>query len=282
MNETLVAGGISIMPPTAEDMQLSMLLWGDSGSGKTTLAATAPGIKLYLLFDPNGDLSLAGRSDVLVLNLSGESSAKVIAQFRAADPYNLSKILTARPDIETVVIDSMTALSYVALQEAVAKAGGSRISLEQPGMHGYTYRNALMLRITVSIMRVCSLYKRHLILITHEGSGDRDQEGNVTSVTMALSEGVANQVGLRFNEVWHVSDTGTEHRIAVRPCRLRKPMKTRLFSANKPEFVWHYDPDTQVGDKIADWYRAWQDGGGKKLPLPTRVTETTSRGAAKK
>jgi energy-coupling factor transporter ATP-binding protein EcfA2 len=70
MNETLVAGGISIMPPTAEDMQLSMLLWGDSGSGKTTLAATAPGIKLYLLFDPNGDLSLAGRSDVLVLNLS--------------------------------------------------------------------------------------------------------------------------------------------------------------------------------------------------------------------
>jgi septin family protein len=62
MSETaLVAGGISIMPPSAENMQLSMLLWGDSGSGKTTLAATAPGTKLYLLFDPGGDLSLAGR-----------------------------------------------------------------------------------------------------------------------------------------------------------------------------------------------------------------------------
>jgi hypothetical protein len=282
MSETaLVAGGISIMPPSAENMQLSMLLWGDSGSGKTTLAATAPGTKLYLLFDPGGDLSLAGRVDVLVLDLSSESSTKVMAQFRAADPYNLGKILQERPDIETVVVDSMTALSYVALQEAVARAGGSKISIEQPGMQGYTYRNALMLRITVAIMRICSLHKKHLILVTHEGNADRNTEGVITSVTMALSDGVANQVGLRFNEVWHVTDTGTEHRIAVRPCRLRKPMKTRLFSADKPEFEWRFNPDTLVGEGIADWYHEWQKGTGKRLPLPTRVSATTSKGAKK-
>jgi hypothetical protein len=208
-------------------MQLSMLLWGDCGSGKTTLASTAPGTKLYMLFDPNGHVSLAGRSDVLVIDLSAESPTKVMAQFRAADPYNLGKVLQERPDIETIVVDSITALSYIALQEAVSRAGGSKISIEQPGMQGYTYRNALMLRITVAIMRLCSLHKRHLILVTHEGNADRDPEGHITSVTMALSEGVANQVGLRFNEVWHVTDTGTEHRIAVRPCRMRKPMKTR-------------------------------------------------------
>jgi hypothetical protein len=80
-----------------------------------------------------------------------------MAQFRAADPYNLGKILQERPDIETIVVDSITALSYIALQEAVARAGGSKISIEQPGMQGYTYRNALMLRITVAIMRLCSL-----------------------------------------------------------------------------------------------------------------------------
>jgi hypothetical protein len=68
----------------------------------------------------------------------------------------------------------MTALSYIALQEAVARAGGAKISIEQPGMQGYTYRNALMLRITVAIMRICSLHKRHLILVTHEGSADRN------------------------------------------------------------------------------------------------------------
>jgi hypothetical protein len=99
---------------------------------------------------------------------------------------------------------------------------------------------------------------------------------------MSLSAGVANQVGLRFNEVWHLSDTGTERRIAIRPCRLRKPMKTRLFVNDKPEFVWHYNPETLVGEGIADWYHAWQEGKGKKLPLPARAAQTTSRGGATK
>src|SRR5881628_749821 len=111
-----------------------MLLWGDSGSGKTTLTATAPGIKLFLMFDPGGDLSLTDRDDVAVLNLSGETASRVMTQFRAADPYDLDKILRGRPDFETIVVDSMTALSYMALQEAVLRAGGSKISIEQPGM----------------------------------------------------------------------------------------------------------------------------------------------------
>jgi hypothetical protein len=268
MSDTLTAGGISIMPPTAEHMQLSMLLWGDSGSGKTTLASTAPGTKLYMLFDPGGASSLAGRKDVQVLDLSAEAPSKAMAQFRAADPYNLGKILQDRPDIETIVVDSITALSYIALQEAVARAGGSKISIEQPGMQGYTYRNALMLRITVAIMRLCSLHKRHLILVTHEGNADRDPEGHITSVTMALSEGVANQVGLRFNEVLHLTDTGKEHRIAVRPCRMRKPMKTRMFDGKEAEFIWKYNPDTGEGETIAKWYKQWQEGGGKRIPMP--------------
>jgi len=149
-------------------------------------------------------------------------------------------------------------------------------------MHGYTYRNASVLRSTVALMRLCSEHKRNLILITHEGNADRNDEGSVLSVTMALSEGTANQVGLRFNEVWWVSDTGTERRIAVRPCRLRKPMKTRLFRSDKPEFVWHYDPDTLVGEGIADWIHQWQERGGKKLPLPVRAVSTPSKGGAKK
>jgi hypothetical protein len=206
----------------------------------------------------------------------------MMAQFNAADPYGIGKLLAARPDYETVVVDSMTSFAYIALQNAIQHAGGARISIERPGIQGYTYRNASVLRATNTIMRLCMEHKRHLILTTHEGSADRNDEGVIVSVTMALSEGTANAVGLRFNEVWHMSDTGTERRIAVRPCRLRKPMKTRLFNADKPEFVWHYNPDTQIGEGIADWYHAWQEGKGKKLPLPTRATTTTSRGSAKK
>lgn len=277
----LTAGGIPILGASADDMQITALIWGDSGSGKTTLAATAPGHKLLVLFDPGGHLSLADRHDVAVLNLTGEAPTRVADQFKRQDPYDLGKILTARPDIETVIIDSVTSLAYVALQEAVLKAGGAKISMEQPGMNGYAYRNAMMLRVAVSIMRTCVLHKRHLILITHEGSADRDTEGRIVSVTMAISEGVANQVGLRFNEVWHLTDNGKERVIAVRPCRLRKPMKTRLFKAAQPEFVWHYDPDNQIGEGIADWYHAWQEGGGKKIPLPSRSVATTSKGVKK-
>src|SRR3954468_16161810 len=95
----LVAGGISIMPPSAENMQLSMLLWGDSGSGKTTLAATAPGTKLFLMLDPGGDLSLTDRDDIAVMPLAHESPTRLISQFATADPFGIGKILKERPDI---------------------------------------------------------------------------------------------------------------------------------------------------------------------------------------
>lgn len=269
MNEetpTLMAGGIPITSPSTENMQLNMLIWGDSGSGKTTLAATAPGHKLFLMLDPGGDLSLADRSDVAVLNLSGESATRMMAQFRTADPYGLSKVLQTRPDYETVVIDSMTTLAYAALQNAVSS--NPRSTIEQPGIHGYAYRNASVLAATVSIMRICQQHKRHLILITHEDSGDRNDAGVIQSVTMALSAGVANQVGLRFNEVWWLSDVGTERRIAIRPCRLHKPAKTRMFVSDKMEFVWRYNADTQQGEGVATWFDRWKANKGKRIHLP--------------
>lgn len=272
----LMGGGIPLTSPRVDNVQLQMLLWGDSGSGKTTLAATAPGTKLFLMLDPGGDLSLADRNDVAVLNMASEPPTKLITQFGLADPYGIGKILMARPDIETVVVDSMTTLAYAALQNSVMF---NKSTIERPGMHGYTYRNASVLRATIAIMRLCAEHKRHLILITHEGAADRNSEGVPISITMALSEGTANQVGLRFNEVWNLSDTGTERRIAIRPCRLRKPMKSRLFKSDQPEFVWHYNADTGEGEGISHWYKAWQAGGGKKLALPVA---TPSKGVVKK
>jgi len=275
----IAAGGFVISSPSVQDMQLNMLIWGNSGSGKTTLAATAPGRKLFILFDPGGDLSLASRDDISTLNVTGAAPAIIMAQLRAVDPFGLGKILETRPDIETVVVDSMTVLAHVALAEAVTRAGGTS-TFEQPGQNGWAFRNQSLLRVTVALMRMCAQHKRHLILITHEGPETQLPNGVVSSVKMALSNSVANQVGLRFNEIWHLEDIGTERRIAVRTCRFWTPMKTRMFVSTHPEFVWHYDADTGEGEGIADWYRAWQAGGGKKLPLPVRVT--TNKGVVKK
>lgn len=271
----IMVGGVPLRAPSALAALLFMLLWGDSGSGKTTLAMTAPGMKLHVLLDPGGDLSMTERDDIAVLDLTTQSPSRLISQSALADPFGIGKLLSARPDIKTVVVDSMTTLAYVALQNAVAL--NTKSTMERPGMHGYTYRNASILRATVGLMKVCVENSRNLILITHEGSADRDDEGRILSVTMALSEGTANQVGLRFNEVWWMQDTGTERRVAVRPCRMRKPMKTRMFNADKMEFTWHYNPDTQVGEGIADWYHAWQENGGKRIPLPSRAVATKAR-----
>jgi len=45
-------------------------------------------------------------------------------------------------------------------------------------------------------------------------------------------------------------------------------MKSRIFLSAEAEFKWSYDADTQKGEGIAEWYRAWQSNGGKKIPLP--------------
>ncbi len=275
-------GGVPITVPSAQDMRLAMLIWGDAGCGKTTLAATAPGTKLFLMFDPDGALSLAGRDDVQVLDLSDRNYVTVMAEFRKDDPFTLGRHLSANPVVDTVVVDSMTTLAYMALLEAVSRNKSS--SIEQPGMHGYTWRNATVLRAATSIMQITKRLDRNVVFITHEASAERDAEGRPTSVTMALSEGVANQVGLRLNEVWWMRDHESKRSIAVRPCRMRRPMKSRLFDAKVPEFDWHYDPDTHVGEGIADWFEAWQRNGGKRLPLPVSKLATIGKtgGVARK
>ena len=52
-------------------LRLTMLLWGSAGAGKTTYAATAPGDKLWFSFGDSEHASVAGRSDVFVMDLSG-------------------------------------------------------------------------------------------------------------------------------------------------------------------------------------------------------------------
>ena len=88
---------------------------------------------------------------------------------------------------------------------------------------------------------------------------------------MSLSDALANDVSLRFNEVWHMKDTGTERQIFIRPHGYWKPMKSRMFlSTQQSNFVWHYDADTLTGDGIAEWFDQWQQNGGRKIPLPTK------------
>jgi hypothetical protein len=259
----------TIERPTQDNFNFNALIWGDSGVGKSTLASTAPGQKLWVQFDHQGITSIANRSDLHLLDFSGESASTTMIQFQNVDPYGIGKFLHFNPGVETVVVDSMTALAHMALVYGVTKAGG-RSNIDVPGIQGYGVRNNIMRRVAVSLLQTCAANNRNLIMTTHEGSPDKEETtGNITSITMALSAGIANDVSLRFNEVWFMKDDGRQRTIYVRPWGVYKPMKTRMFMAEKQaSFRWDYDADTLQGDGIAEWWTEWKLNGGRKIALP--------------
>lgn len=248
------------------DLRLAMLLWGDAGCGKTVLASTAPGKKLWIQFDPDGILSLAGRDDFVALDLSGEKHT-IVDALKSDNPFGLEKFLKDNPDIETVVVDSLTALAVLATENAVAVVNSA--TNENPGLKGYGHRNAVTLRIVTSLMRLTKRLNRHIIFISHEDTATVDDKGVVQFISLALGGKQVNQIALSLSEVWWMQDTGKERRIAVRPCRTRKPMKSRMFDATtSPEFVWKYNAEDWKGHGIKDWFEAWKKGSGRKIQLP--------------
>lgn len=282
---SITLGGVRLEEPHASDQRFAGLIWGPAGSGKTVLASTAPGRKLFLCFDPDGELSLADRGDCEVLRLYKTNPITVVGELRKSDPYSLTRYLNEHPLVETVVFDSMTMFAHYALMEAVNqnKTSKNRVSMEQPSMAGYAHRNAIVLGVATTMLAVTAKCNRNIIFTTHEGSAERDENGNVTSITMILSTNLANQIGLRINEVWHLRDTdGRQRTISVRPHSRYVPMKTRMFNATAPQFAWHFDANTLIGEGIADWWAAWKDGMGKKIPLPSQAKATTTKGGHKK
>lgn len=256
--------------PTFAHTKMYVLVWGGSGCGKTTLASTAPGHKMYFQFDNQGHTSIANRDDIVLLDLSGSTYRTTMMEFNKTDPFGMKAFILANPEVETIVVDSITTLAFLALQHAVTIAGG-KSSIDVPGQNGYGVRNNIMRRVVQSIMQIASETDKHLVVITHDKEGDQDDNGKTIEITMSLSSALANDVSLRFNEVWFMRDTGKERQIYVRAFGVWKPMKTRMFDASSAtQFVWHYNADTLTGDGIADWFTQWKETGGKKIPLPKK------------
>lgn len=263
-----LSGGIKIESGESKEQRLSMLIWGPAGCGKTTIAATAPGKKLWVNFDPDGTASIAYRDDVLIADLSSQKFT-ITEKFKTDDGLGIGKILAdPAAGIDTVVVDSLTAYSMLATEAGIDKTKGA--TLERPSPGAYGARNALTLRMIQAMLRLTAQHKKHIIFITHEDSAVTDDNGNVLYITMQLGGKLPDQAALQISEVWYMNDTGKERRIAIRPVRGRKPAKSRMFeSTSTPEFVWKYDvsaPDKNY--ELATWYDKWKSGGYKKLTPP--------------
>lgn len=277
----LTIGNIQVKAASdVEQTRFTGLLWSGAGTGKTTLACTAPGKKLIINLDPDGPVSVAYRGDVDVLDLSSLSTDDVLHQLKSENnPLGLDAILKDT-DYETVILDSATTLSQRALEYSVRNGLGKspRFSptMEAPGLAAYGGRNATLLTCIKGLLRVTGRHNCHCIIVSHEDSPTINDQGEVMFITLMLGGKLVNNFSLQMSEVWWIIDDGKgrpdSRKIAIRPCRQHKPMKTRIFRTDAaPEFPLLYNPEKwkePEHNPIAKWWRAWELGKGKKLELP--------------
>lgn len=274
-------GSVPIQSGTTRSTRMAIMLWGPATVGKTTWAATAPGDKLWLSFGDNEHVSVMHRKDVRYADLSAQSLDSLFTQAQSDNPFGLEEVLSEDEDIGTVVVDSITALTFRALQRAVKNGVGAsksfRPTMEFPGQSAYGGRNGIVLEVVTGILRVTAKYGVHCIINAHEADPTNKKEGGneiIDYIGVMLGGQLVNNMSSRLSEIWYMGKEsyGEQSRfIAFRPTRMRKPMKTRMFTdMDKPEFKLPYN--AHKPDKgqltIARIYEQWVDGGYEKLPVP--------------
>jgi len=272
----LTLGNVEVTSGAKAPNRLAILLWGPAACGKTTFAATAPGKKLWLSFGDNEHVSVMHRKDVIVANLSDMTVEELFKHAQNENPFGLDQFLAKQTEVETVVCDSLTAIAFKALQKAVAdKIGagkGFTPTMEAPGISAYGGRNAIVLVTLTGLLRVTAKHNVHIIITAHEADPVMNDQGVIEYISVMLGGQLVNNMSWRLSEIWHMSQDTTKdkvRRIAIRPTRRRRPMKTRMFSdKGEPDFQLRYDADK--ADKgqmtIADWYEKARDG--VRLPIP--------------
>lgn len=255
------------MPAGEQATRMTNLIWGPAGEGKTTLACTAPGQKLLCMFDPDGHMSVASRKDVDVIKFY-EQGKDAALKFKTDDPLGIEPYLKDG-SVDTVVVDSITNATDLALDSGVASPLVKGSSQERPAPGSYQIRNRYTLKLIKNTLRLTGKYNKHCIFIGHEAAPKTNDEGEILYTTISLGGDLANSVPIDFSEVWRLWSNSKGKMISIRVSRGYKPMKTRTFvTTGEPEFPWTYDPDKNSGGTIEEWWKQWLANEKRKIPLP--------------
>lgn len=292
MTDLGALGPVPVVGGTEIPSRMAVFLWGPATCGKSTFAATAPGDKLWLSFGDNEHASVSNRPDVRVADVSQLSHSELFKHAKSENPFGLDSYLTEHESVETVVVDSATAIEYKALQKAVADGIGAgrgfTPTMEAPGISAYGGRNAILIETLTGLLRVTAKHNVHIIITAHEGDpvmtkAAQGQQEMIDYYTIMLGGKLVNNMTWRLSEIWHMwQETMGEkdRRIAVRPTRKRRPMKSRMFRmSDEPDFSVTYDSEKPDGDQltIAKLFYQWMDGGKVRIPVPKTPVKGTKK-----
>lgn len=267
-------GGVKLTQVLDYEYRLTILLWGSAGCGKTTWIQTLPRPILLINFDDSGHASIERDDQIIVADFSKEPNTivKKFQQYGQGAIADIDNILRARPDIQSVVVDSITTYQERSVDYAVGdyKAPGS--TFDNPGPGAYGTRNRNILAITKNLLIVTGKYNKHFALIAHEDYPKMDEKGVPKAITMLLGGGTITEIPMKFSEIWLLRDTGDKkYKVAIRSSGLYRPMRTRMFDTSSGvEFELKYNPLTNPNvHRIEQFYEQWKANKFAKIKVPS-------------
>lgn len=255
-------GGVEAKNTTNTQKRFSGMIWGPAGVGKTMLAATAPGKKCWLLFDPNGSDSLENspeKDNCTIFDLSSQNHT-IVMQGCSDNAFGLETYLKDGT-FDTVVFDSATTYLDLCLKCAVATTKNATI--EVPTQAGYSRRNSYMKQTLNNLIRLTNKYNKHIVIIGHEDNGQMDDLGNLIKQSVMIGGSSNTAVCITLSEIWYMNLTAGKRKIFFEPFGVKTPMKTRMIDTSKCRNIeWVYSL-TEGGKGIKDWFEDWQNANKK-------------------
>lgn len=262
------------MQPVSSDKlrtRLSGIIWGDAKTGKTTWAMSLPGRKLLINFDPDGFISVAHRDDFDVFDLSVLPAGEAIEMSKKIGTY----ILDNADKYESVIVDSLTTLTSLALEDAVMRGIGKSAkftpTLEVPGLQAYGARTTNVQNVIERIMRASGQKNLHCFFIAHKDDPEFDEDGkNIVQQTIMLSAKIRNNAALRVSEIYYIGlASGNRRTVYIAPFGHLTPMGSRMFDTAKvSKYILNYDPtkpDDEQSHSLSRIIKSFEDGEFKKL-----------------
>ena len=269
---------------TSKNARLAGIIWGPAKTGKTTFAATLPGKKLIINFDPDGYLSIMHRTDVDFIDLAELPAKDAINEAKKAADFIVSE---EGEQYGSVILDSLTTLTETSLRDAIdrgiGRSAGFTPSIDAPGIAGYGARNSTTNDVLSRILRATGRAGKNVFFIAHADDPIQNEVGQAIQQTIMLASKIRNLATLKVSEIYYI-DTGTggKRTLYLAPFGIKSPMGSRIFdTAACPKFELKYtideDDETQP-DTLANIINTWRENGYKKLTSrPTEISKVATK-----